>query len=96
MANIHFSGAGASHALGRVHAGAPVAMVVDGFSTYFREIVLAVRRTHEYRRTVRELRKLDDRALHDIGLHRREIEVTAYALAVRHAKARPHRYRRNF
>ena len=57
--------------------------------SFGREGRVAIRRWFRYRKTVRELSRLTDRALADIGLDRGEIEITAYCIAERSASARP-------
>lgn len=46
-------------------------------------VVRAIARWHRFRKTVRELRRLDDRMLRDIGLRRDEITYVAHGLARR-------------
>lgn len=66
-----------------------LALYGDDIIALGRETATAVKRWYHFRRTVHELSRLNDRALHDIGLHRSEIEVTAYSLAEQSARSRP-------
>ena len=65
------------------------ALFSDDVVSLAHEGVAAFKRWHRYRKTVRELSRLDNGELRNIGIHPSEIEITAYALAERYASARP-------
>ena len=87
--NFAYAGAGGTAAGVKQQFRARLSFYGGDVASLAHEAVAAMKRWYNFRRTVRELSELDDRMLADIGLHRSEIAVTAYALAERHANARP-------
>ncbi len=62
---------------------------IDSTASLGRELTAAVRRWRMYRHLMAEFRRMDDERLRAYGISRREIQVTAYAMAERAANARP-------
>jgi len=56
---------------------------VSGFASGLAAAFRSIARWNQCRKTVRELRRLDDRVLRDIGLHRDDIGYVAHGLSRR-------------
>lgn len=70
-------------------AGRRLAILRDDIVSLKREGVVAFTRWYRYRKAVHELSTYEDRALHELGIDRSEIEISVYCIAERAVSARP-------
>ena len=73
------------HLRGIIDASDRVHGVASGLRGWLRNVLVTLRRNHERRAAIRELRALSDRQLEDIGVVRAQIPQVVNTLAARKA-----------
>ncbi len=64
----------------------PAGSPLSGLPAALRRMLARYREYRAARETIRALRGLDDRTLHDLGYHRSEIESVALEVSISHAR----------